>query len=412
MYGVQGRSWIAMGDPVGAGRGDRRPRLALQGAGRPRRRHARLLPGDDGPSAGLSRCRLLAGQARRGGLGRSRAVYARGQRRTAAAPGQEQGGAHRRHASRWCQPAAVAAIIDELEAVSDAWLAEQGRQGEGLLARLLVADLCRSPRPARSSATRGASSPSPISGAAAGAPGVHRRPDAPPARRAGRRHGPPVHRPPVAGQGAKGFAWFNLGMAPLAGLPTHRLASRWSRIGAFLYRRGDRFYNFEGLRAFKNKFNPEWRPRYLAYPGGFGLPQILMDVTGLISLSPKRALDRDDIMIRRLLLPLLLRRRRFVMPAAAAPRQIEVDEETLGKATVLAPAGGADELCRGAVGRGRNHRCDARRRRKARRGGRRRPARRHAEVRRRPRQGRRGRMPLCLRRHRGCRPHRAAQPSA
>jgi phosphatidylglycerol lysyltransferase len=79
-------------------------------------------------------------------------------------------------------------------------------------------------------------------------------------------------------------------MAPLSGLPRHRLASRWSRLGALIYRRGDRFYNFEGLRAFKEKFKPEWRPRYLAYPGGLALPKILFDVTTLIANSPAKAM--------------------------------------------------------------------------------------------------------------------------
>lgn len=92
---------------------------------------------------------------------------------------------------------------------------------------------------------------------------------------------------------SEGFAWFNLGMAPLSGLARHRLASLWSRIGAFVYRRGDRFYNFEGLRAYKDKFKPEWRPKYLAFPGGLALPQILMDVTGLIASSPRRALSEE-----------------------------------------------------------------------------------------------------------------------
>jgi phosphatidylglycerol lysyltransferase len=87
----------------------------------------------------------------------------------------------------------------------------------------------------------------------------------------------------------EGFRWFGLGMAPLSGLPRHHLASLWSRLGALMYRRGDRFYNFEGLRAFKEKFRPEWRPRYLAYPGALGLPQILLDITVLTATSPQRA---------------------------------------------------------------------------------------------------------------------------
>jgi len=85
----------------------------------------------------------------------------------------------------------------------------------------------------------------------------------------------------------EGFRWFNLGMAPLSGLPEHRLASLWNRFGMLVFRHGDRFYNFSGLRSFKNKFKPEWRPRYLAYPGG-ALPKVLVDVTTLIARSPAR----------------------------------------------------------------------------------------------------------------------------
>lgn len=86
---------------------------------------------------------------------------------------------------------------------------------------------------------------------------------------------------------AEGFLWFNLGMAPLSGLPDHRLANLWSRFATLVFRYGDRFYNFAGLRSFKNKFKPEWRPRYLAYPGGT-LAKVLVDVTTLIARSPER----------------------------------------------------------------------------------------------------------------------------
>ena len=40
------------------------------------------------------------------------------------------------------------------------------------------------------------------------------------------------------------------------------------KLGAFLYRHGEAFYNFQGLRAYKEKYNPVWEPHYLAYPGG------------------------------------------------------------------------------------------------------------------------------------------------
>lgn len=93
---------------------------------------------------------------------------------------------------------------------------------------------------------------------------------------------------------SEGFRWFDLGMAPLSGLPTHRLAPLWSRLAVWVSRHGDRFYKFEGLRAFKSKFKPEWRSRYLAYPGGISLPQVLIDVTKLISSSPERVREKRE----------------------------------------------------------------------------------------------------------------------
>ena len=80
-----------------------------------------------------------------------------------------------------------------------------------------------------------------------------------------------------------GYRWFNLGMAPLSGLPQHELAPLWNRLGGFLFRHGEHFYNFQGLRRYKEKYGPEWRPRYLASPGGLALPRVLCDLSVLIS---------------------------------------------------------------------------------------------------------------------------------
>ena len=81
----------------------------------------------------------------------------------------------------------------------------------------------------------------------------------------------------------QGYHYFSLGMAPLSGLETHRFAPVWNRAGAFLFRFGENFYNFQGLRAFKEKFDPVWEPRYLAAPKGLALPFILTDIAALIS---------------------------------------------------------------------------------------------------------------------------------
>jgi len=92
---------------------------------------------------------------------------------------------------------------------------------------------------------------------------------------------------------AQGFRWFNLGMAPLAGLEVHRLAPAWHKFGRLVYRYGEHFYNFAGLRQYKEKFLPEWRPRYLAAPGRLALPRVLLDVTALISGGAAETLRKD-----------------------------------------------------------------------------------------------------------------------
>jgi phosphatidylglycerol lysyltransferase len=80
----------------------------------------------------------------------------------------------------------------------------------------------------------------------------------------------------------RGYRTFSLGMAPLSGLDARPLAPLWNRMGAAIFRHGEHFYNFQGLRAYKERFNPEWEPRYLACPGGLALPRILANVGGLI----------------------------------------------------------------------------------------------------------------------------------
>ncbi|HEY5808041.1 MAG TPA: phosphatidylglycerol lysyltransferase domain-containing protein, partial [Povalibacter sp.] len=82
---------------------------------------------------------------------------------------------------------------------------------------------------------------------------------------------------------AEGFQRFGLGMAPLSGMADHPLATRWHRLGRLLFAHGENFYNFQGLRAFKEKFQPEWEARYLVAPGGLTPLFVLADVAALIS---------------------------------------------------------------------------------------------------------------------------------
>lgn len=88
---------------------------------------------------------------------------------------------------------------------------------------------------------------------------------------------------------AEGYGWFNLGMAPLAGLEGIHSGRGWHRVGSVIYRAGEAFYNFRGLKAFKDKFGPVWEPRFLVYPPGSNLARILSSVMVLINFRSAKA---------------------------------------------------------------------------------------------------------------------------
>ena len=59
-----------------------------------------------------------------------------------------------------------------------------------------------------------------------------------------------------------------------------------------MFRHGEHFYNFQGLRNYKSKFSPEWSPKYLASPGGLASAQIVANVSTLIAGGVRRLLRR------------------------------------------------------------------------------------------------------------------------
>lgn len=90
----------------------------------------------------------------------------------------------------------------------------------------------------------------------------------------------------------QGWQSFNLGMAPFSGFEQRPLSPVWNRVATLLFEHGERFYNFQGLRAYKEKFHPIWRPRYLAAPRGFALPFVLANVAALVSRGLKGVVSR------------------------------------------------------------------------------------------------------------------------
>ncbi len=90
-----------------------------------------------------------------------------------------------------------------------------------------------------------------------------------------------------------GYHAFNLGVAPLAGVGTTRYARAGERVARIAYEYGNRFYNYKGLRSFKEKFHPAWRGTYLAYPLLTPLPALLIDTAALVAGGYRRILFKS-----------------------------------------------------------------------------------------------------------------------
>ena len=95
---------------------------------------------------------------------------------------------------------------------------------------------------------------------------------------------------------SQGYVAFEFGVAPLAGLEDRPLAPIMSRVGRLLFERGEEIYNFRGVRRYKDKYDPIWEPRYVAAPNKWAIPILMADAGmlasgGMVGLAkrPKRA---------------------------------------------------------------------------------------------------------------------------
>jgi len=82
---------------------------------------------------------------------------------------------------------------------------------------------------------------------------------------------------------SQGYRAFNFDMAPLAGIQAGVSAPLWHRMAALVYHHSEHFYNFQGLRQYKDKFHPVWEPRYIASPGGLVFPRALAGIARLVN---------------------------------------------------------------------------------------------------------------------------------
>ncbi|WP_313757009.1 bifunctional lysylphosphatidylglycerol flippase/synthetase MprF [Tissierella sp.] len=85
------------------------------------------------------------------------------------------------------------------------------------------------------------------------------------------------------------YKLFNLGMAPLSNVGITQNAHIQERMAHLVFKYGKHFYSFDGLRKYKNKFDPRWEGRYLVYEDLTLLPSSLIEVTWLIHSKKKKS---------------------------------------------------------------------------------------------------------------------------
>ena len=186
-------------------------------------------------------------------------------------------------------PGSASGLAAELKSVSDAWLDDHnGDEKAFSLGRFDPAYLDLTPLAVVRQTSEGVEGPGRIVAFANLLPGVgeprevaidlmRHAPDAPPGVmdylfiRA------------IQWAGEQGYTHFDLGMAPLAGLEDRRGAPVFGRVGALVFEEGGALYGFQGLRAYKSKFFPDWRPRFIAAPVSTPLALALLDVALLTS---------------------------------------------------------------------------------------------------------------------------------
>jgi len=280
MYAVKGRTWVALGDPVG--RPDQFHALIRQFlemcddyGGTPvfyevRARHLYCYA-----DFGLSFVKM--GEEARVDLNRFSLDGPEGAKYRQCTRRLERDGGR----FRVVQPSETAAIMDQLEAVSDDWLQEKaggekrfslGFFDRGYLARFPVAVIERDGRVIAFANLWAGSTHEELS-----VDLMRYHHDAPKGVME------PLFVHLMQWGKENGYRWFSLGMAPMSGFERSPIAPLWARTARFVYEHGQAVYNFQGLRAYKEKFQPVWNSRYLAYPGGLVLPKVLADISALVA---------------------------------------------------------------------------------------------------------------------------------
>ncbi len=272
MYQVRGRSWIALGDPVGPadraadliwhfselceGEGGRATFYDVAEAALPQYRDLGLAPLEIGEEAlvSLAEGRGLPIGEREPWEGLSFEV---------------------------ADPARIKVLLPQLREISEAWLSQRWARDKGFVQGLYDPGYL----------TRGPCALIRTGGEVIGFANLWTTPERTELAADLIRYRPEAPQPLLdylftelcAWGAAEGYRTLNLGLAPLADLDTHPLAPMWRQIGTLPFRYGEHFHTLAEVRAFKERFQPQWRPKYVAAARGLGLPNLFLDVATLIA---------------------------------------------------------------------------------------------------------------------------------
>ncbi len=90
-------------------------------------------------------------------------------------------------------------------------------------------------------------------------------------------------------QRARGFARFELGMAPMSGFEEREEPTQEERAVHLFFQQLGFLFSYQGLRHYKAKFANRWEPRYVVYRHTLDLPRIALALNGLTAIKEHTA---------------------------------------------------------------------------------------------------------------------------
>ncbi|MEQ8223871.1 MAG: phosphatidylglycerol lysyltransferase domain-containing protein, partial [Candidatus Eremiobacterota bacterium] len=79
-----------------------------------------------------------------------------------------------------------------------------------------------------------------------------------------------------------GNTGFSLGLCPFTGIEDESNDPVIEKALKYIYENINQFFNFKGIHTFKEKFQPEWSPRYIIYPSQALLPSVCLSLVQAI----------------------------------------------------------------------------------------------------------------------------------